>query len=242
MRWLSLKYGFGTYIHFIKGKLTKKTYKQSKKDVKKLMKIGKGSSKNLYIDTIVSPSYTSALAQTIQLPSTSGKGHNLILFEYKRENLLELQKIINNYELLKEIEVDILTLSTCDKSFGNNKEIHIWISSLDYKNSNLMILISYILLGHPEWKNGIIKIFNLYNEGELKKQKFKFLNLIKEGRLPISERNIEFISKGVKNKVKDIINEKSQKADLTILGMSRLTQKNKSNIFGGFEKMGNMLL
>ena len=31
--------------------------------------------KNLYIDTIVSPSYTSALAQTIQLPSTSGKGH-----------------------------------------------------------------------------------------------------------------------------------------------------------------------
>ena len=23
--------------------------------------------------------------------------------------------------------------------------------------------------------------------------------------------------------------------------MSRLTQKNKSNIFGGFEKMGNML-
>ena len=104
-----------------------------------------------------------------------------------------------------------------------------------------MILISYILLGHPEWKNGIIKIFNLYNEGELKKQKSKFLNLIKEGRLPISERNIEFISKGVKNNVKDIINEKSQKADLTILGMSRLTQKNKSNIFGGFEKMGNML-
>ena len=241
MRWLSLKYGFGTYIHFIKGKLTKKTYKQSKKDVKKLMKIGKGSSKNLYIDTIVSPSYTSALAQTIQLPSTSGKGHNLILFEYKRENLLELQKIINNYELLKEVEVDILTLSTCDKSFGNKKEIHIWISSLDYKNSNLMILISYILLGHPEWKNGIIKIFNLYNEGELKKQKSKFLNLIKEGRLPISERNIEFISKGIKKKVKDIINEKSQKADLTILGMSRLTQKNKSNIFGGFEKMGNML-
>ena len=48
MRWLSLKYGFGTYIHFIKGKLTKEAYKQSKKDVKKLMKIGKGSSK-IYI-------------------------------------------------------------------------------------------------------------------------------------------------------------------------------------------------
>ena len=241
MSWISLKYGFGTYIHFIKGKLTKQTYKQSKKDVKKLIKLGKGSSKNLYIDTIVSPSYTSALAQTIQLPSTSGKGHNLILFEYKRENLLELQKIINNYDLLKEIEVDILTLSTCERGFGKKKEIHIWISAQDYKNSNLMILISYIMLGHPDWNDGLIKIFNLYTEGELKIEQSKFLKLITEGRLPISERNIQFISKGRKNKVKDIINEKSQKADLTIIGMNKLTKKNKSNIFGGFEKMGNML-
>ena len=241
MSWLSLKYGFGTYIHYIKGKLTKQTYKQSKKDVKKLVKIGKGSSKNLYIDTIVSPSYTSAIAQTIQLPSTSGKGHNLILFEYKRENLIELQKIINNYDLLKEIEMDILTLSTCERSFGNKKEIHIWISSLDYKNSNLMILISYIILGHPDWEQGMIKIFNIYPEGELKKEKSTFLRLIKEGRLPISERNIEFISKGPKNKIKDIVKEKSNKADLTIVGMTRLTQKNKSNIFGGYENMGNML-
>jgi len=241
MSWLSLKYGFGTYIHYIKGKLTKQTYKQSKKDVKKLVKIGKGSSKNLYIDTIISPSYTSAIAQTIQLPSTSGKGHNLILFEYKRENLIELQKIINNYDLLREIEMDILTLSTCERSFGNKKEIHIWISSLDYKNSNLMILISYIILGHPDWEQGIIKIFNIYPEGELKKEKSTFLRLIKEGRLPISERNIEFISKGPKNKIKDIVKEKSNKADLTIVGMTRLTQKNKSNIFGGYENMGNML-
>ena len=241
MSWLSLKYGFGTYIHYIKGKLTKKTYKQSIKEVEKLVKIGKGSSKNLYIDTIVSPSYTSAIAQTIQLPSTSGKGHNLILFEYKREKLIELQKIINNYELLKEIEMDILTLSTCEKGFGNKKEIHIWISSLDYKNSNLMILISYILLGHPDWSQAVIKIFNIYPEGELKKERSTFLKLIKEGRLPISERNIEFISKSPKKQMKDIINKKSNKSDLTILGMNRVTQKNKSNIFGGYENMGNML-
>ena len=104
-----------------------------------------------------------------------------------------------------------------------------------------MILISYIILGHPDWNQAFIKIFNIYPEGQLKKEKSTFLQLIKEGRLPISERNIEFIGKSPKNKMKDIINEKSNKADLTILGMNRVTQNNKSNIFGGYENMGNML-
>ena len=54
-----------------------------------------------------------------------------------------------------------------------------------------------------------------------------------EKKLPIN------ICKNVK--IKDIVKEKSNKADLTIVGMTRLTQKNKSNIFGGYENMGNML-
>ena len=46
---------------------------------------------------------------------------------------------MEHYNKYNKIEMDILTLSTCEKGFGSKKEIHIWISSTDYKNSNLMI-------------------------------------------------------------------------------------------------------
>ena len=92
---------------------------------------------------------------------------------------------------------------------------------IELQNSNLMILISYILFtGHPEWKNGIIKIFNLYNEGELKFNKFKFYKLILYLKITnYSKIDIRLV-KEVKNKVKDIIDmpEVSIEADLTILG------------------------
>ena len=41
---------------------------------------------NVYVDTIISPSYTSAIAQIIQLPSVSGMENNMIIFEFDKQN------------------------------------------------------------------------------------------------------------------------------------------------------------
>ena len=38
---------------------------------------------NIYLDTVISPSYTSAIAQIIQLPSISGLENNMIIFEFE---------------------------------------------------------------------------------------------------------------------------------------------------------------
>jgi len=40
----------------------------------------------------------------------------------------------------------------------------------DFENANLMILLSYILLGHPDWEKAFIKIFSTCPAGEKEKE------------------------------------------------------------------------
>lgn len=74
-RWIAYKYGFGTYIHYIKGYLSKQLFQESKAIQNQLLENNKSK---VYVDTLISPSYTSALAQVVQLSSISGKENNFI--------------------------------------------------------------------------------------------------------------------------------------------------------------------
>jgi len=209
VRWISHKYGFGTFMHYINGQLSKNTFQKSKKIQNKLLNISKKKNSRVYIDTIISPSYTSALAQVIQLSGISGKGNNLILFEYESTQYEELYKVIDNFHLLEATEFDVCILRKSFRSFGNKKSIHIWISPQDFENSNLMILLGYILLGHPEWNKAEIKIFSVYEKGDFNEENKKLVTLINEGRLPISPTNIQLIPNDKNSRIRKIINNKS---------------------------------
>ncbi|MCG8697218.1 MAG: amino acid permease, partial [Bacteroidales bacterium] len=243
LRWLSYKYGFGTYIHFIEGYLSKKTNSESKDVMDRLIKLASGSRNRVYLDTIISPSYTSAIAQSIQLSGISGKGNNMILFEYSRTEPGALSRSLDNSSMVFSTGFDICILNTSYKGFGDKREIHVWITSHDYENANLMILLAYILLGHPEWNDGVIKIFNIYNDKEYDDKKKKLLGLIKSGRLPISPKNIEMIPYDGEIGTKTLISTKSVDADLTIVGFRHeMVKSNGMDVFTGFEdNMGNIL-
>jgi len=242
LRWLSLKYGFGTYIHYIEGYLSKETNQNSKEILKKLINLAAGSRNRVYLDTIISPSYTSAIAQVIQLSGISGKGNNMILFEFSRSNPEALSEVLKNHRLLETTNFDICVLNTSYKSFGYKKDIHIWISIMDYENANLMILLGYIILGHPEWRKGQIKIFAMHTPDELDRKRSDLLDLIKSGRLPISPANVELIPADPEISPKEIISQKSLDADLTIVGFrSELIRADGIKIFTGYEDIGNIL-
>jgi amino acid transporter len=242
LRWLSFKYGFGTYIHFIEGYLSHDTNEQSKEVLSKLINLAAGSRNRVYLDTIISPSYTSAIAQVIQLSGISGKGNNMILFEFSRSNPEPLTESLSNYRLLETTDFDICVLNTSYKGFGYKKDIHIWISSLDYENGNLMILLGYIILGHPEWKRGQIKIFAMFPADELDKKQDEFFSLIVSGRLPISRSNVSLIPVDSESNPKEIISNRSIDADLTIIGFrNELIKAEGVNIFTGYENIGNVL-
>ena len=70
-----------------------------------------------------------------------------------------LEEALNTHDIIYATGFDLCILSTSYKAFGYKKQIHIWIQPDDYDNANLMILLGYIILGHPEWKEGIINIF-----------------------------------------------------------------------------------
>jgi amino acid transporter len=242
LRWLSHKYGFGTYIHFIDGFLSKETYEESQDVMDRLLKQNEGLKSKVYMDTIISPSYTSAIAQVIQLSGVSGKGNNMILFEFTHEEKESLNDAIQNYQLLRATEFDVCILRSTIKGFGFKKNIHIWIRANDFENANLMILLSYIMLGHPEWKNGIINIFSTYPPTEKLETEAKLMELIKEGRLPISPTNIKLIPQLKEEKVDIIINKKSADADLTIVGYNSEQIEEESDVtFSKYPDIGNIL-
>lgn len=238
-RWIAHKYGFGTYIHFIKGYLSKQTFSQSKEIKHKLIE---GKNTNVYIDTMISPSYTSALAQVVQLSSISGKENNLILLEYCESEKESFEDVISNFNLLHTTGYDVAIMRSNNDKTDHKKEIHIWLSSRDYENSNMMILLGYIILGHPEWKNAQIKVFSIYPKDQFEEYKQQMFDYIADGRLPISPRNMKMVPHDEEVNVKDIINDRSVNSDLTIIGFrGELVKKQKLEIFEGYNQIGNIL-
>jgi len=241
-RWISHTYGFGTYMHFIEGFLNQETHKKSEDVQKRLLKQAEGFSNRVYIDTIISPSFTSALAQAIQLPGISGKGNNMILFDYVKTDKPELENILGNYTILKAKQLDVCILRSSIKGFGFRKEIHLWLTTSDYRNATLIVLLGYILLGHPDWKEAHIKVLSIYNSKRLKHKQERIQEMIRSGRLPIAPQNIELIENLNDRPFKDIINERSNEADLSIIGFtdSDIEDKN-SDIFESYDNLGTVL-
>ncbi len=240
MRWISYKYGFGTYIHFIKGLLNEKTTEESKAVLDRLIQLSAGSKNRVYLDTIISPSYTSAIAQVVQLSGISGKGNNLILFEFSRTDPSNLKEITANYKIVESAGFDICILNTSYKSFGYKNEIHIWISPEDYVNANLMILLGYIILGHPDWKKGKIKIYALYPGESIEEKRKQLMDLIKTGRLPISPSNISMVPFESGDR-KNAIIKYSADADLTIVGFNTEALTEIEEFNKGYNDLGNIL-
>lgn len=242
LRWMSQKYGFGTYIHQIHGYLSKESGESAYRMKEQLIRDAEKSNSNVYIDTMVAPSMTSAIAQVMQFPGISGKPNNLLLLEYAKLHPDNLEDIVSNFNLIKAIDFDLMILATSERGFGHRKEIHIWITSNDYENANLMILIAYILVGHKDWEGAAIKIMALYPDENLENEKNRLLMLIETGRLPISSHNIELINKNPDSDTKSIITENSAGADLTIMGFrSEIVSHNGKEVFEGYNEIGNIL-
>ena len=242
MRWLSHRYGFGTYIHYINGYLSKETNERAQLEQQRLLKATGISKSNVYVDTLISPSFTSAVAQSMQLPSVSGKEINMILFEFSKNDPENLDHILENFTMVKAAQFDVCLLGSSDKDFGFMHDIHIWLTPNDLNNSSLMILLGYIIMGHKDWRDAEIKIFAMLTKSEQGGEEENLVSIIKEGRLPISPNNIKFIQHEADVNIKDVINEKSVDADLTILGFREEAIKQMEHkLFDGYDQIGNIL-
>ena len=197
----------------------------------------------MFIETLISPSNTAAIIQAIQQPGISGQPNNMMLFEFKKGTKEWLSAVIDNFSVLKTAQYDLCILASSDKGFGYKKDIHVWLRKEDYENANLMILLSYIILGHPDWKKGEIKIFATFAKENIAQEEKNLIELTTSGRLPISAKNIRVLPIDENKSRLDYINEYSVDADLTLIGFHEgmLKTENSIELFEGYDKIGNIL-
>ncbi len=242
LNWIAYKYGFGTYIHLIEGFYNKENYQESIRMKKKLLLRTDHQKNSVYIETIISPSYTSAIAQAIQLPGVSGMENNMVLFEYAKNDYPELKSIVDNFGLVLAGNYDTCILASSGKAVSPISPIHVWIRSFDYENSSLMILLSYIIWGHPDWSRSSIKIFDITTNENVEESKQQLLELVKLGRIPVTAQNIEIIRKDESVSSKILINERSSEAGLTIIGFRpEHLHEFGIDIFKGYENIGDVI-
>jgi len=242
LNWISYKYGFGTYMHLIEGYYSKETYELSQIELKELLEKFGNYQNHVYVDTLISPSYTSAVAQSIQIPGISGMENNMVIFEFDKDDHSQLKEITENYSLVNSGNFDVCLLSSSNKEFDFKEGIHVWITSADTENANLMIMLSFIILSHPDWRKANIRIFETCKPNDLKEVQEQMRKLVDTGRLPITMKNIEIITEKEDVSIKSLINNKSNSAALTIIGYRGDHLKHdRENIFNGYSNMGNIL-
>ncbi|WP_321346032.1 amino acid permease [uncultured Draconibacterium sp.] len=241
LSWISYKYGFGTFLYLIEGYYSSKTVEKAD-EMLNLMLEESDEENYVYIDTIISPSYTSAIAQAIQIPGVAGMENNMVIFEYNKEKPDNLGRIIENFSLVNSGDFDICVLASSPKKMKIQNGIHIWINSFDTENANLMILLSFIILGHPDLKKTSIEIFVVCHEDEVKQSKDEMKKLVLSGRMPITEKNIKIIQRTDEISTRAIINKTSKDAGLILVGLrEEMVKHEKENTFAGYDDLGTIL-
>jgi amino acid transporter len=242
LNWLSYRYGFGTYLHRIDGYYSRATSRQAAEELSRLIELYDTTSNHVFVDTIISPSYTSALAQAIQLPGISGMENNMVIFEYNKENPENLKEIVENIELIKAGNFDICLLASSRKDMNFRNGIHIWLDSQYPENSSLIILLSFIISGHPNWRRSNIKVFETCIPEQCEETKLMLTELVRTGRLPITEKNIEIITVEPGMTFKSMINERSAPAALTMIGFNPQGLKHRGDpVLNGYDEIGTIL-
>lgn len=221
MSWLCHRYAFGTYLHFIKGRLEATSYERNREVQTQLIRFCREQFPGVFADTIVSPSMRSALAQSLQVPGISGLENNTVLFEFlERDSGEELQEVLDGCELSLGARLNTLVLRHGENFFGNRGELHVWLTWHDLDNVGLMVLLSYILMGHPDWRRTEVRVFAAYPSEQVSEQRDRLDQMIFGGRIPISPHNLTILGTQSKGDFAGLVEEKSRGAGLVILGFT----------------------
>jgi len=170
---------------------------------------------------MISPSIVSALAQSLQVPDVSGMENNTILFEYgvhDGEDVVD--EVTAGLRLAGATSMNRLLLQHGEHFFGVRKTIHVWLTWHDARNANLMILLTYILLGHNDWEGAEVSIFAAYPRADVQERTRGLQDMITGGLIIISEKNVLVIATDDGIDFERLVEARSSSADLVLLGFT----------------------
>ena len=222
LAWIAHRYGFGTYLHHVQGELNDETYREAKRALVRLIQAMRTRNTALFVDTMISPSERTALAQSLQMPGVGGGDNNTVLLDLSvDEEASGAKRAAEGAALASAARMNALVLRHGSRFFGTRRTIHIWLTWHDDTNANLMILLSYILLGHPDWHDAEVRIFAAYPKAEVEDRRAALLEMITSGRLPISPKNLRLIGTDGHEDFEHLVELRSSGADLVVFGFTR---------------------
>ena len=226
--WLCHRHGFGTYLRLVRGELDERTAARSKELRAELVEICAREFPSVYAGTIISPSMASALAMTLQMPGVSGMENNTVLFDFGEHEPPEvIESIVQSAVFAAAAHKNLLFLRHGERRFGYRKSIHVWLTWHDTQNATLMLLLAYILVGHPDWQDAEISVFAAFPDDDVDAQQQHFVEHVEAGRIPILRRNIRFHNATTGEDFRALVIRHSASADLVVMGLTpaRLQEK-----------------
>ena len=238
LRWISHRHGFGHFIQFFQGDYTFAGETRAQAHVNRLIERSEISGAGIFVDSLICPSFDMALAQTLQMPGISGLPNNCVLLEFDKEHPEEVEETLRGARLAADSNFNVLVLRSAKYRFGYRSSIHLWMTEDNLSNAPLMLMLAYIIVGHPEWRRAEIRFFACLDSEHAEQETHHLSDMMAVGRLPISRQNVTSVCCATPEELEKEVAALSSKADLVIAGMTagtlRTDQAEESlRAFGG---------
>lgn len=219
LRWICHRHGFGHFIQFFEDDYSFDRKSEAQERVDRLIERSGITRAGIFVDSVICPSMRIAMSQSLQVPGISGLPNNCVLLEFDKDRPEEIEEVGQCARLAAESMFNVFVLRSVKYRFGYRSSIHIWVTEDNMANAPMMLLLAYIIVGHPEWKRAQIHLFACVNSGDAERETRELSDLMTEGRLPISRKNVTSVSYEDDESLEQEISRRSSEADLVIAGL-----------------------
>lgn len=220
LRWICHRHGFGHFIQYIEGDYSLETEIEARAQLGKLVRRSDLSRAGTFVDTLIAPSFDSAVTQALQFPGVSGFPNNSVLLEFDQDHPEEIADVSKAIALAASANFNVTVLRSATFRFGYRSSIHVWVTRETLANVAMMLMLAYIIVGHHEWRTAEIRVFACVDPERRKDSVDELSTLIRQGRLPISRNNIETRAVKTPGDIEAAVADNSSTADLVIAGIS----------------------
>ena len=219
LRWICHRHGFGHFVQFYHGDYSFLDEIEARMHVDELIQRTEVSRAGIFVDSLICPTFQLAIAHTLQMPGISGLPNNSILLEFDRDNPDEINEVGQGARLAANSLFNVLILRSTKYRFGYRSSIHVWVTEENLTNAPMMLLLAYIIVGHPEWRRAEIQLFACFESVDAEREADRFSTWMREGRLPISAQNVTSVSCSNGEALEEAVAHRSSQADLVITGL-----------------------
>jgi hypothetical protein len=105
-----------------------------------------------------------------------------------------------------------------------------------------MLLLAYIVVGHPDWEEADISVFAAFPGGDVDTQREKFIELIEAGRIPVLRQNVRFHTAPSGEEFAALVPQHSSKASLVMMGLTQERLRDKGvDLLTRYPDLGEVL-